>query len=68
VQVLSTVVNTSNFLGFVGLYATLVSIACSQLEKLQAGLKNFRKEKLQKHDTDQEKLRENIRLHQSVLR
>jgi hypothetical protein len=55
-------------MGFIGLYATLVAIACSQLEKLQTCLKNFRKEKVSKPDAEQEKLREYVQMHQNILR
>ncbi|XP_021939805.1 odorant receptor 22b-like [Zootermopsis nevadensis] len=67
IQVLSTLVDVTIFTGFVGLYATLVAIACTQLEKLQEGLKNFRNEKELKPNTEQEKLKEHIRFHQSIL-
>jgi hypothetical protein len=67
-QVYSTVVNTMTYLGSIALYATLVAIACSQLQKLQAGLKNFRRGSLMNPDTEHEEFHEYVRLHQDVLR
>ncbi|XP_033607079.1 odorant receptor 4 [Cryptotermes secundus] len=43
-QLLASVVYTIILLGFNGLYATLVCIACSQLEKLRANLLDIRQE------------------------
>ncbi|GFG32347.1 hypothetical protein Cfor_12208, partial [Coptotermes formosanus] len=63
----STVVNLSLYLAFLGLYATLVCIACSQLEKIQARLKDFGKENQLDPAADKEKLHECVRLHQNVL-
>jgi hypothetical protein len=67
-QVSSTVLDVLSFWGFLGLYATLVAIACSQLQKLQTGLKNFRKESLMNPDIVQEELHEYVRFHQNILR
>jgi hypothetical protein len=60
-------VNLSLYLAFLGLYATLVCIACSQLEKIQAKLQHFRKEKQPDPVADKEELHECVRLHQNVL-
>jgi hypothetical protein len=62
------VVNISLYLAFLGLYATLVCIACSQLEKIRAKLQHFRKENHLDLAADKEELLEFVRLHQNVLR
>jgi hypothetical protein len=50
----------SLYLAFLGLYATLVCIACSQLEKIQAKQKHFRKENELDPDVDKEEHHEFI--------
>jgi type VI protein secretion system component VasF len=51
-QLLGAVIYTIILLGFNGLYATLVCIACSQLEKLRASLLDIR----QRHVTSEQDL------------
>jgi hypothetical protein len=46
-QFVAAFVYVSTIFGFLGLYATLMCVACSQLEKLRASLLDIR----QKHDT-----------------
>ena len=60
-------VNLSLYLAFIGLIATLVCIACSQLEKIQTKQKHFEKENQLDPAADKEELHEYIRLHQNVL-
>ncbi|PNF25909.1 hypothetical protein B7P43_G10643 [Cryptotermes secundus] len=66
--VYSTVLYAHCYWGFVALYGTLVAISCSQLQKLQTGLRNFRKGSLMEPDIEQEKVHEYVRLHQNILR
>jgi hypothetical protein len=67
-QVYTTVVNATAYWSFLCLYVTLVAIACSQLQKLQAGLNNFRMKSPMNPDTEQKELHECIRQHQNILR
>jgi hypothetical protein len=67
-QVYSTVMYVQSYWVFIELYATLVAITCTQLQKLQTKLKNFRKESLTNTDTEQEELHECVRFHQNILR
>ncbi|PNF31032.1 hypothetical protein B7P43_G17935 [Cryptotermes secundus] len=66
-QVYSTVMYIHCYWGFIGLYGTLVAISCSQLQKLQTGLRNFRKGSLMDRETEKEELHEYVRLHQNIL-
>jgi len=61
------VVNLSFYLEFLGIYGTLVCIACSHLEKIQAKLQHFRKENRLDPAAYKEELHKYIRLHQNVL-
>jgi hypothetical protein len=67
-QVYTTVVNAIVYWVFICLYVTLVAIACSQLQKLEERVRNFRKGSDQNADTDEEELNDHIRFHQSILR
>jgi hypothetical protein len=67
-QVYSTVVCVQCYWGFTALIATLVAITCCQLQKLQAGLQNFRKESLMSPDTEEQELHKYVRFHQNILR
>jgi hypothetical protein len=49
-QFVAVFVYVSVVFGFLGFYATLVCIACSQLQKVRANLLNIR----QKHDTSEQ--------------
>ena len=60
-------VNLSLYLAFPGLIATMVCIACSKVEKIQAKLQHFRKENQLDPAADKEELHEYIRPHQNVL-
>jgi hypothetical protein len=64
----STTYTLSNFLGYIGMYSTLMVIACIQLEKLQQRLRGYRREGVTTHDTEEEYLREQIQFHQQILR
>ncbi|PNF25897.1 hypothetical protein B7P43_G10644 [Cryptotermes secundus] len=63
----STTYTLSNFLGYMGLYSTLATIACIQMEKLHQRLRNYRREEVTKPGTEEDYLREQIQYHQDIL-
>jgi hypothetical protein len=64
----STTYTLANFLGYMGLYSSLMAIGCIQLEKLHERLRNYRREEVTKPGTDEDYLREQIQFHQNILR
>ncbi|XP_023715214.1 odorant receptor 49b [Cryptotermes secundus] len=67
IQAYSTTYTLSNFLGYMGLYSTLATIACIQMEKLHQRLRNYRREEVTKPGTEEDYLREQIQYHQDIL-
>jgi hypothetical protein len=67
-QAFSTTYTLANFLGYLGMYSTLMVVACVQLEKLHQRLRAYRRDGVTQPDTEEEYLREQIQFHQSILR